>query len=289
MPILSPGQIINETYEIERKIGEGAFSEVYRVKHRFLGRQAMKIFKAPGMSYQEIEKVLGEAVLLSKIEHPNIIRVFDASIFETPDGNFGFFTMEHVPGGSLDQFWRSTKSLIPIETAIDIIIQICKGVAVGHSENPPIVHRDIKPQNILVGYVGDQVCIKVSDFGLAKQVNPLTFYASAKGTMMFKAPEVFQNPLQDSCAGDVWAIGCILYLLLTNHLPYPDYSSQRSKSFTKSMDPPSLWNIDCDENLDSICMKYLSINPIERFRNANECLYSLATWKHRKDGTDFST
>ncbi len=73
----------------------------------FLDRQALKIFKLPGMTNEEIDKALNEAVLLSQIGHPNIIRVFDANVLETANGNFGFFTMEYVAGGSLDKFWRS--------------------------------------------------------------------------------------------------------------------------------------------------------------------------------------
>src|SRR6201987_1868215 len=107
MAILQIGQTIRETYEVERFLGEGAFAEVYRVKHRFLGRQAMKVFKRVGMDLDEIQEMLGEAILLSRISHPNIVRVFNADVLETPQGKCGYFTMENVAGGSLDKFWRS--------------------------------------------------------------------------------------------------------------------------------------------------------------------------------------
>lgn len=94
MAMLVEGQLIRETYEVERFLGEGAFAEVYRVKHRFLGRQAMKVFKRTGMSLSEIHEMLGEAVLLTHLKHPNIISVSNADIFETPRGACGFFTME---------------------------------------------------------------------------------------------------------------------------------------------------------------------------------------------------
>jgi len=156
MGILSDGQIIRGTYEVERYLGEGAFAEVYRVRHKFLGRQAMKVFKREGMTLTEIEEILGEAVLLSRIGHPNIIRVFDANVLETPAGLCGFFTMENVPGGSLDRFWRSYGlHFVPIETTVEIMKQVCRGMSLAHAEDPPIIHRDIKPQNILVGYEAD--------------------------------------------------------------------------------------------------------------------------------------
>lgn len=100
MRLLNEGETIRDTYEVERFLGEGAFAEVYRVKHRYLGRQAMKVFKRVGMSLEEIQDVLGEAILLTKIGHPNIVRVFDANVHTTQRGTCGYFTMEHVPGGS---------------------------------------------------------------------------------------------------------------------------------------------------------------------------------------------
>src|SRR5438094_8126968 len=101
MRLLEEGQTVRDTYEVERYLGEGAFAEVYRVKHRFLGRQAMKVFKTIGMTMEETEQMLGEAILLSRIGHPNIVRVFDANVTETSRGVCGFFTMEYIAGGSL--------------------------------------------------------------------------------------------------------------------------------------------------------------------------------------------
>src|SRR5215510_13606468 len=145
MPLLQQGQVIRDTYEVERLLGEGAFAEVYRVKHRFLGRQAMKVFKRVGISLAEIHDMLGEAILLSRIGHPNIVRVFDANVLETPRGPCGYFTMENIPGGSLDKFWRSYGGqLVPVGTAIDLMKQVCRGITQAHREKPPIIHRDIK-------------------------------------------------------------------------------------------------------------------------------------------------
>src|ERR1017187_3475882 len=261
MPLLQEGQLIRETYEVERLLGEGAFAEVYRVKHRFLGRQAMKVFKRVGMSLDEIHEMLGEAILLSRIGHPNIVRVFDANIFETPNGTCGYFTMENVPGGSLDKFWRSFgSSFTPVQTTIDLVKQVCRGLAQAHQEKPPIIHRDIKPQNILVGYEADGLRARVSDFGLAKKVNPLTLLATAAGTLAFKPPEAFAERKGDSCAADVWAIGATLYLLLTDKLPVemPANVSWGSKNlFDKAVSPPSETNPDANHALDSIVMKTL--------------------------------
>jgi len=101
MRLLEEGQTVRDTYEVERFLGGGAFAEVYRVKHRFLGRQAMKVFKRVGMNLEEIHEMLGEAILLSRIGHPNIVRVFDANVLEAAQGTCGYFTMENIPGGAV--------------------------------------------------------------------------------------------------------------------------------------------------------------------------------------------
>src|SRR5437762_5088711 len=135
MRLLEEGQTARDTYEVERFLGGGAFAEVYRVKHRLLGRQAMKVFKRVGMNLEEIHDMLGEAILLSRIGHPNIVRVFDANVLETPRGTCGYFTMENIPGGSLDKFWRSHGSrFVPVETTIDLVKQVCRGIAQAHRE-----------------------------------------------------------------------------------------------------------------------------------------------------------
>ena len=280
MSLLKEGQKLRETYEVERFLGEGAFAEVYRVQHRFLGRQALKILKTPGMTIGEIEQMLGEALLLSRIGHPNIIRVFDANVLELPGGQYGFFTMEYVAGGSLDRFWRSYRdNLMPVEKAIEVMKQVCAGIAVAHAENPPVVHRDIKPQNILVGYDGAGLRVRVSDFGLAKRVNPLTLLVSAKGTLNFKPPESFEN--QDSPAADVWALGTTLYLLLTDTLPYPELDERDvadAKRFVRPLRPASVYNMAVDSSLDSILSRCLTRNPSERYPDASAMLEDLNRW-----------
>jgi len=283
MALLQDNQTIRDTYEVERFLGEGAFAEVYRVKHRFLGRQAMKVFKRVGMTVPEIEDLLGEAIMLSRIGHPNIVRVFDANVLETDKGLCGYYTMENVPGGSLEKFWHShgTK-LIPIETTVDLMRQVCRGLSVAHRETPPIVHRDIKPQNILVGYEADGLRARVSDFGLAKRVNPLTLLATAAGTLVFKPPEAFSDAKGDSCAADVWGIGTTLYLLLTDQFPYkmPSDLGWGSKNlFEEGYIPPTEINPDANGAMDKIVATAMSIKPADRYPTAREFLSALDSWK----------
>jgi serine/threonine-protein kinase len=284
MTLLNEGDKVRETYEVDRFIGEGAFAEVYRVRHRFLGRQAMKVFKARGITREETELMLEEAILLSRLGHPNIVRVFDANVIETAEGPRGFFTMEYVAGGSLDQLWRSHGSkLMPVEIAVEVGRQVCRGLAVAHGDSPPVVHRDIKPQNILIGYDGNGLRVRISDFGLAKRVNPLTLMASARGTRGFKAPETFANFEADSCCGDVWAVGATLYLLLTDRLPYPELAYEKTDA--GRIDKPPIaagrLNVQVDETLDRILQRALAPDPEDRYQRAGEMAAELELWRPR--------
>jgi eukaryotic-like serine/threonine-protein kinase len=276
--ILQPGSTLRDTYEVERFLGEGAFAEVYRVKHRFLGRQALKVMKRMGMSMADTQEMLSEAILLSRIGHPNIVRVFDANVFQTERGPCGYFTMEYVAGGSLQKFWQSFGvNLIPLATVLDIIKQVCRGLALAHSESPPIVHRDIKPQNILVGYEGEGLRARVSDFGLAKTVNPMTLLATTAGTVAFKPPEAFAQKQGDSCASDVWAIGATLYMLLTDRLPFdqPTASSDALPRTATPLVPPSRINPNVTSSLDQVLQRALCLESRERYQNAGELLSAI--------------
>ncbi len=283
MPLLQPGQIIRDTYEVERYLAEGAFAEVYRVKHKFLGRQAMKVFKRTGMTHAELDEMMAEAVLLSQIAHPNIVKVFDANTVVTERGECGYFTMENVPGGSLDKFWRSHGAqLVPVETTVEILKQVCRGLSLAHSKNPPIIHRDIKPQNILIGYEADGLRARISDFGLARQVNRLTLLATAAGTLAFKPPEVFTQAKADSVAGDIWALGVMTYMLLTDKIPFEvDEHLGWGNGQTLQTPPPapSLYNVEANAALDRIVLKCLSPKPADRYASAGELLQALDAWK----------
>lgn len=287
-PLLREGQAIGTTYQVERKLGEGAFAEVYRVRHRFMGHQAMKVFKAVGMKIAEIERMLDEAVLLSRFGHPHIIRVYEANVTETSRGMCGFFTMDLVAGGTLELFWKGHGAqYVPAATAVEILAQVCEGLAVAHGQVPPIVHRDIKPDNILIGYGPDGLQARVTDFGLAKRVDIATMLVSAAGTLVFKGPEISAGkPSADSCAGDVWALGTTLYLLLTDQLPYPQAGdlTSRSRAFRTPHKPPSRLNIDVDARLDAIVGRALEPKPSKRYPHARAMLTDLRAWQSSPAG-----
>jgi serine/threonine-protein kinase len=193
--------------------------------------------------------------------------------------------MENVPGGSLHKFWHSHGAqFVPIEISVDLVKQVCRGMTLAHHEKPAIIHRDIKPQNILVGYEADGLRARVSDFGLAKKVNPLTLLATAAGTLAFKPPEAFAARKGDSCASDVWAIGATLYMLLTDKLPVemPADATWGTKNlFTQPIISPSEINPDLDKTLEEIVMKSLEKKAEERYPTAQELLDALEQWRPR--------
>jgi serine/threonine-protein kinase len=281
MSLLEPGAVIRDTYEVERQIGEGAFAEVYRVRHRFLGRQAMKVFKVPGATGQEIERDIDEALLLSRVKHPNIVELYDANVLEARGGRHGYLTMTYMPGGTLDRYWRSFGSaLMPVPEVIELMKQVCRGLDVAHRSEPPIIHRDIKPQNVLVGFTADGVYVRLSDFGLAKSVNPLTRLASARGTISFKPPESLEG--LDSCAADIWSVGTMMYVLLTDQLPVPALNEdefQDPARFKRPIRPLRVFNINVDAALESVVFRCLAMEPEDRYPAAGELLKDLEKWK----------
>lgn len=282
MPLLEEGQNIRDTYVVERLIGEGAHAEVYRVRHKFLGRQAMKVLKQPGVTEAEIKALLKEASILTQIGHPNIIRVFDANTVMADGHERGYFTMEYVAAGTLeDHRNKSTSGPIHAQTAVTLVVQLAEGLAVAHGQKPAIIHRDLKPQNILVCDGPEGLTVKISDFGLAQEVNPLTLMTTAAGTLAFKAPEAVFEGGVDSKASDIWSVGVILYLLLTDRLPYPAPTEWgwSNKAFQQPHRPPSLFNVDANEALDSIVRKCLRIEPHQRYAKITALLNDLKRWK----------
>jgi serine/threonine protein kinase len=283
LSLLQEGQVIrNGDFLVERFLGEGFFAEVYRVKHRIMGQQqALKIFKTPG-TYDEVMLMLEEARLLTRLGHRNIIRVYDAGIHQCETGSYGFFTMEFLDGGSLEQFRLTHKErLVPVHVTIDILRQACLGLSRAHGSKPPLVHRDIRPQNILVGEDDEGFRACISDFGLAKHVNPLKLKASTKGMPCYRAPECHNDPQAASRAADVWSLGLTAYLMLTDRFPYAgaDLDEITPECFKQPLMPASSLNGGIDNLLDAILARALAIDPAERYPHVMALLEDLKSWR----------
>ncbi|UWE10635.1 serine/threonine-protein kinase [Actinacidiphila bryophytorum] len=266
-PLLREGGTVGAGYLVERYLGQGAYAEVYRVRHPYLGRQAMKVFRQVA-DRATVDALLAEAVLLSRLGHPNIVRVFDAGTTPTATGERAYFTMEYVAGGTLARFmdgWLERTGHVPVAAAERVLHQVSSGLALAHAAQPPIVHRDITPHNILVGLDGDggqPIRARLSDFGLATRTDPRTGLASAQGVLAFKPPETLLGFRGDSRSGDVWALGVVGYLLLTGRLPYPrGLAGWMTGSHRRAPPPPpGELNPDVDQELERIVLDALAVD-----------------------------
>lgn len=281
-PLLREGEEIRDTYVVEKLVGQGAFAEVYRVKHKFLGRQALKILRKPGMTGTEVSEMLKEAAILSKLGHPHIVRVFDANTVDVRGEERGYFTMEHVPTGTLEDFRTDRRhSPLAASKAVELMKQVLQGLEVAHGQNPPIVHRDLKPQNILIAIGESGPVAKISDFGLATQVDPLTLLTCPAGTLAYKSPEAMLDGGVDSIPSDIWSIGVILHQLLTGELPHQATGTWgwNSAETRKPSPRASDRNVEANDALDAIVMKCLEFEPHRRYASASALLGDLRRWK----------
>lgn len=289
--LFKPGEMIKDTYEIDRFIGEGAFAEVYRAKHKYLGLQALKIMKPGILRDVDHSSFISEATILSKFTHPNIVRVFEANSFERNKSLIFFIAMEFISGENLFQLMKR-KIRVPFNTAINIQREICAGLAVAHNLKPPLIHRDIKPHNILLHYESDMPTAKVSDFGVSKIADPKTNMTNSAGTITYLPPEGFWN--FHTPASDVFSAGIIFYQMITGMAPWLyDFSNINMdnndeietavlKSRKTSPQKPSSVNQNCDAYLSDLILKSISEKPENRFKNAIEFLNVLIEYENRK-------
>jgi serine/threonine-protein kinase len=278
MSSFAVGSTIRDTYTILEKLGEGAFSEVYLARHKFLGLQAIKVFKANSPSPTSDQ--FREAFLLSRIAHPNIIRIFEANRISDSGSGRSYVTMEYAAGGTLYSYLRANAPL-GMEKAIDFGKQICGGLAAAHSQKPPIIHRDIKPQNIVVTLNESEIVLKLADFGLAKNIDPKLRMVSAAGTLLYMPPEGFHN--YETPASDVYSVGIVLYEMLTGRFPFEVVDSSDEQKFrvglaktrAKVPKPPSTVVKNVQPWLDEVCLRALQPDLRNRFPSAVEFLAAL--------------
>lgn len=214
---LRPGVRIRDTYTVDRYVASGRFADVYLVRHRYLGMQAMKVLVD---AYDEAagHEAFREAFVLARITHPGIVRVFDANRTGLPDCDNPYITMDYVETGTLaDMIAKSAFGFRPI-TALDLGCQIARALSHAHSLSNPIVHRDIKPSNILIDSGEHGLSARVADFGLAKAVDRFTDCVASAGTLLYTSPESLRG--YETPASDVFSLGLILHELLTGVLPF---------------------------------------------------------------------
>ena len=294
MKILTKGEAINDTYEIQFFIGEGAFGEVYRVKHKYLGVQVMKVFKEEYVSKTNLDIVTREAKILSKLTHSNIVRVFETNSFVKKDHKYFFITMGFVSGETLTQL-LSRKIQLPIPVALSIQYDLLKGLKFVQEQSQPIIHRDISTDNILLSYEKEKPIAMLSDFGLAQSIDQVSKLPNAAGRYSYFAPECFFGIyLQTS---DVFSSGIVLYKMITGMHPWEydfnDTDDDIEKITTmiitarkKEIQKPSLNNDTCTLDIDLVILKAISKDIEERYKTADEFLTALKEAEKGKVSAD---
>lgn len=208
---IRPGVFINDRYEIIDKVGSGGMADVYKAKDHRLNRYiAVKILKAEFSNDTKfVEKFRAEAQSAAGLSHPNVVNVYDVG---DEDGMY-YIVMELVEGITLKSFIER-KGKLDVKEAVGIAIQIAQGMEAAHSNH--IVHRDIKPQNIIISREGK---VKVTDFGIAKAISSDTVTSNAMGSVHYLSPEQARGGFSDE-KSDIYSLGVTLYEMLTGRVPF---------------------------------------------------------------------
>ncbi|MBI1833173.1 MAG: protein kinase, partial [Planctomycetes bacterium] len=250
-------------YEIKRVIGHGGMGIVYEAVDCELHRTvALKMVLGGGRSHERRERFLREMQAIASLEHPNIVRLYDGH----QAGDQMFFTLEYVDGGTLADALNGKPQ--PFHQAAEMVILLARAIHYAHGRG--VIHRDLKPGNVLCQRDGT---LKISDFGLAKIVHEeieLTKSSQWLGTPCYMAPEQASGTGDIGPAADIYALGAILYEMLTGRPPFLADSSMAILDHVRNEDPLPVGQhrAGVPRDLETICMKCLSKEPEQRYATA---------------------
>jgi len=273
-PMLNPGDVLGGRYEILQLLGEGGMGAVYKAQDRELDRPvALKLIRPEMASSPSILARFKQELLLSRqVTHKNVIRIYDLG---DADG-VKFITMEFVEGRDLRSLIQEKKKFSP-EEAVEIMQQVCQALEAAH--NVGVIHRDLKPQNIMQESTGR---ILVMDFGLARTVegDGMTQVGALVGTMEYMSPEQALAKELDQ-RSDLYTAGLILYELLTGKMPFRAESALASliKRTQERAVPVSDLDNTIPGHLSSVVSKCLERDPVLRYQSASEMLRDLDAWQ----------
>lgn len=266
--MVKDGIFLGKRYEVLSKIGAGGMADVYKGKDHMLNRYvAIKVLKK---EYREdenfVRKFRSEAQSAAGLLHPNIVNVYDVG----EDRGLYYMVMELVEGITLKEY-IDKKGRLSHREVISIAIQVCSGIGAAHAAE--IIHRDIKPQNIIISRDGK---VKVTDFGIAKAVTSNTISSNAMGSVHYTSPEQARGGFSDQ-KSDIYSIGITLYEMVTGQVPFDGDStvSVAMKHLQEEITPPSEIVPDIPYSLEQIILKCTQKNAERRYKSTTELIQDL--------------
>lgn len=266
--MVETGTVIAGRYQVQEIIGTGGMSDVYKALDTSLGRDvALKILKdeyVTDMSF--VSKFKAEAMAAAGLEHPNIVNVYDVG---NEDGHY-YIVMEYVEGITLKTY-ITKKGHLSYNELLSIAIQAGRGIEAAHNKN--IIHRDIKPQNIIISKEGK---VKVTDFGIARAVTSNTINADRMGSVHYSSPEQARNGFV-TYQSDIYSLGIVMYEMCTGRVPYDGDTTVAIaiQHLQSEMTPPSMLVSDVPKSVEKIILRATMKNPERRYTNITEMLTDL--------------
>ncbi|MCR5195542.1 MAG: Stk1 family PASTA domain-containing Ser/Thr kinase [Pseudobutyrivibrio sp.] len=266
--MITQGVFIADRYEVIDKVGSGGMSDVYRAKDHILGREvAIKILK---QEFSEdatfVAKFRTEAQSAAGLEHPNIVNIYDVG----SENGMYFIVMEYVEGITLKTYIEK-KGQLNFKEAISIAIQVGRGIEAAHQKG--IIHRDIKPQNIIISTEGK---VKVTDFGIARAASANTIHADVMGSVHYSSPEQARNGFVDG-KSDIYSLGIVMYEMVTGRVPFDGDNTVAIaiQHLQEDMVVPSAYAPDLPISLEKIILKATMKSPDRRYGTISDLLMDL--------------
>ena len=266
--MLEIGTFLGDRYEILELIGSGGMADVYKAKCHKLNRfVAIKVLKSEFSSDSSfVSKFKAEAQAAAGLMHPNIVNVYDVG----EERRMYYFVMELVEGITLKHYIEK-KIRLTAKEAVSIAIQVSMGIEAAH--NNGIIHRDIKPQNIIISKEGK---VKVADFGIAKAATSNTVTSHAMGSVHYTSPEQARGGYSDA-KSDIYSIGITLFEMITGHVPFDGETTVAVaiKHIQEEMPSPRVYVPDVPISVEQIIAKCCQKNPDRRYANVGQLIRDL--------------
>ncbi|MCD7835558.1 MAG: Stk1 family PASTA domain-containing Ser/Thr kinase [Lachnospiraceae bacterium] len=262
------GMMIGERYEVLEKIGTGGMSDVYKAKDQKLNRfVAMKVLKQEfGENENFVSKFRIEAQAAAGLMHPNIVNVYDVG----EESGIHYIVMELVEGITLKKYIEK-KARLTYKEAVSIAIQVSMGIEAAHNNH--IIHRDIKPQNIIISKDGK---VKVTDFGIAKAATSNTITSNVMGSVHYTSPEQARGGYSDE-KSDIYSLGITMFEMLTGRVPFNGETTVAIaiKHIQEEMPSPKEYVPEIPSSVESIVLKCCQKSPDRRYQNMKELIADL--------------